>query len=77
MLVDSKHWLDRAEEARLLAESMHDAGARLAMLTTAMGYERLAEHAERHFAGVPATGGVSPTPAPPPTAGDVVCRPTG
>jgi len=48
LLGNSKHWLDCAEEARALAEHMHDAWARTAMLTTAWGYERLARHAERH-----------------------------
>lgn len=39
---DSKHWEERAEEARTLAEGMADAGAREKMLQIAASYKRMA-----------------------------------
>jgi hypothetical protein len=44
---DPKHWLGRAEEARVLAEQMSDAASREMMLGIAKDYERLAERAEQ------------------------------
>jgi hypothetical protein len=35
----------RAEEARVVAEQMHDPGAKRTMINLALSYERLAEHA--------------------------------
>jgi hypothetical protein len=40
---DARHWRDRAEEARQLAESMRNRAAREAMLKVAASYERLAK----------------------------------
>ncbi len=42
---DPEHWLERAEEARTIAEEMRDPQARLGMLAVAEGYERLAARA--------------------------------
>lgn len=38
-------WLVRAEDARQLADSLHDVGARHTMLMIAAGYEKMARHA--------------------------------
>jgi hypothetical protein len=43
---DPSHWRARAEEARTLADEMHDEASRRMMLEIAEGYERLAKHAE-------------------------------
>ena len=43
---DPKHWLDRAKEARALAEQMNDPEAKRTMLKNADDYERLAQRAE-------------------------------
>lgn len=40
---DARHWRDRAEEARRLAEQMANASARDAVLQVADSYERLAK----------------------------------
>jgi hypothetical protein len=42
---DPKHWLDRAKEARALAEQMNDPEAKRTMLKNADDYERLAQRA--------------------------------
>ena len=42
---DPKHWLDRAKEARALAEQMSDPEAKRTMLKNADDYERLAQRA--------------------------------
>jgi hypothetical protein len=42
---DPRHWRDRAEEVRLLAEEMKDRQARETMLIIARDYERLAQRA--------------------------------
>jgi hypothetical protein len=39
------HWLLRAEEARTLADQMHDPATRRTMLSIAASYEKLARHA--------------------------------
>ena len=44
---DPKHWRQRAEQARALAEQMSDAPSREMMLGIAKDYERLAERAEQ------------------------------
>jgi len=43
-------WRERAEEARVHAEQMHDPEARETMLSIAEGYEKMAEHAEQRLA---------------------------
>ena len=48
---DPKHWLDRAKEARALAEKMDDPEAKRTMLKNADDYERLAQRAEERAAG--------------------------
>jgi len=48
---DPKHWLDRAKEARALAEQMSDPEAKRTMLKNAYDYERLAQRAEERAAG--------------------------
>jgi uncharacterized protein (DUF2342 family) len=45
-LNDPKHWRDRAEEARTVAEPMKDLRAREIMLGVAATYEKLAQSAE-------------------------------
>jgi hypothetical protein len=41
----ARNWLDRAEEARLIAERMTDPHSRTTMLDIAAGYEMMAEYA--------------------------------
>jgi hypothetical protein len=48
---DPKHWLDRAKEARDLAEQMNDPEAKLTMCGIADDYEGLAKRAEERAAG--------------------------
>jgi hypothetical protein len=48
---DAKHWLDRAKEARALAEQIADHEAKRTMLKNADDYERLAQRAEERAAG--------------------------
>jgi hypothetical protein len=48
---DPKHWLDRAKEARALAEQMDNPEAKRTMLKNADDYERLAQRAEERAAG--------------------------
>ena len=48
---DPKHWLDRAKEARALAEQMNDPEAKRTMLKNADDYERLAQRAKERAAG--------------------------
>jgi len=50
------HWRARAEEARNLANQMHDSESKDAMLRIAQDYERLAKRAEHRAAGVYQTG---------------------
>ncbi len=45
-IYDPKHWRDRAEQARAIADEMGDREAREAMLKEAEQYERLAQWAE-------------------------------
>ena len=48
----AKHWRDRAEETRAVAEQLDDPEARRIMLEIAAGYERLAERAQAREARV-------------------------
>ena len=48
---DPKHWLDRAKEARALAEQIGDPEAKRTMLKNADDYERLAQRAKERAAG--------------------------
>jgi hypothetical protein len=45
---DPKHWRERAEETRVLAEDLTDAVARRQMMEVADAYERMAARAENH-----------------------------
>ena len=47
ILENPKHWRDRAEEARTIAEKLSDPKSREILFTIAEDYLRLAEHAER------------------------------
>ena len=47
LMTDPKHWSDRAEEARLLAQDMKDPESREAMLRIAKDYDHLADRAEQ------------------------------
>ena len=48
---DPKHWLNRAKEARALAEQIDDPEAKRTMLKNADDYERLAQRAQDRAAG--------------------------
>jgi hypothetical protein len=48
---DPKHWLDRAKEARALAEQIGDPEAKRTMLKNADDYERLAQRAQERATG--------------------------
>jgi ABC-type phosphate/phosphonate transport system substrate-binding protein len=50
---DPKHWRDRAEETRTLADQMSDETSKQMMLRIAADYERLAERAEQRLMGLP------------------------
>jgi hypothetical protein len=53
---DPKHWSERAEEMRVLAEDMRDETARQMMLHLADDYDRLAERAAERLTGKPVAG---------------------
>lgn len=46
---DPKHWRERAEEARTVADQTNDEGSRRSMLRIAKDYEELAKRAERRL----------------------------
>lgn len=48
----TRHWLERAREAREMAARMLDGEAQKAMLSIADGYEKVAKRAEARKAGV-------------------------
>jgi hypothetical protein len=48
---DPRHWRERAEEARTVADSLNDPQSKKAMLKIAKDYEELARRAERRAAG--------------------------
>jgi len=50
MAREPRHWRDRAEEARAMADQMHDPETKRQMREIAEGYEKLAERAERRLA---------------------------
>jgi hypothetical protein len=47
LLIDVEHWRERAEEARVTAETFSDTAAKQTMLDIAASYDRLAESAEQ------------------------------
>lgn len=47
-----KHWHERAEEARAMAEAMSDPEAKRIMLGIAESYDRVAKRAEAREAGL-------------------------
>jgi hypothetical protein len=51
ILDDPEHWHQRAEEARLVAEQLHDPVAKAAILRIAADYEQIAEQARQRAAG--------------------------
>jgi hypothetical protein len=50
---EPEHWRGRAEEARAMADHMHDPEAKRTMLDIAEGYDKLATRAARGTAGLP------------------------
>jgi hypothetical protein len=46
LLIDPKHWHDRAREARALAEKLLDPESKRGMLSIADEYEKIAQRAE-------------------------------
>ena len=53
LIHDPKHWRDRAQEARAIADEMKDPDAKQMMLGIARDYVRLAERAEARAKGSP------------------------
>ena len=53
LLDDSKHWHDRAEEIRCLAEQMSDPVTRRMLMGLANDYETLAKRAEERRGKTP------------------------
>jgi hypothetical protein len=49
LINDPKHWRERAEEARTVAEALDDPEAKRMMFEIARGYERLAQRAEERL----------------------------
>lgn len=54
LLYDAQYWRDRADEARVIADTMTSVEARGAMLEVADSYDRLVEMAERRSEWEPA-----------------------
>jgi hypothetical protein len=50
---DSEHWLQRAEQMRILADEVHDEQAKETMLRIANDYGHLAERAEQRAKSSP------------------------
>lgn len=51
-IFSAEHWRGRAEEARTIADGLHDAQAKRTMLSVAAGYERLSvQAAQRELRG--------------------------
>jgi len=48
---DAKHWLEREEEARAVADNLSDQDAKRLMLSIAEGYRQMAQHAEKMTRG--------------------------
>jgi hypothetical protein len=53
LLNNAKHWRERAEEARSVAEGLHDPVAKRMMLGIAETYEMLAQRAEERVTKKP------------------------
>jgi len=47
---EPRHWIERAEEARSLAQCMSNPQAKVALLAVANGYEKLAKLAAAAYA---------------------------
>jgi hypothetical protein len=60
LLDNPKYWRGRAEEVRLVAESLEDTQSKQIMLGIARDYERMAELAEQRVK----SGGIPSTPWP-------------
>jgi hypothetical protein len=52
LINDAKHWRERAEETRTMAERMSDPDAKQAMLRIAEEYEKVAKRAEARTIGI-------------------------
>jgi hypothetical protein len=53
LLNNAEHWRERAEEARSVAEALHDPVAKHMMLGIAEPYEKLAQRAEERVVKKP------------------------
>jgi hypothetical protein len=61
-IYDPKHWRERAEETRILADQIHDSEAKRIMLDIAERYERMAKRYERMAKRAEARAKKPPTP---------------